>query len=639
MLTARKRAVFAAIPALALIALVALTECALRLFAPSLAEPFVREVDVDSLAMLQVNRSFLERYFPAGSPMVPELKPTLLRKVKVPGLFRVLCVGESTMFGTPYELCATIPALVRKQVRHIAPGASVEVINVAASAINSNVVRDMAPRLAALQPDVVLVYLGHNEFYGPDGTGAPWLEKRFPALTPLKYRLRDMRLVRLAQKALTRMVRPGGAAGEKNLMKQVSGGATVAAGSAEEDRIFGRFADNLRAIFREFRSRGIPVIACDVTSNLLFPPFISPHDDGRVPPLVASGRSAEALALLGDDTTDAFASYWRGRILLARGDAPAAAVELRRARDEDLLKFRAPGRIDAIIRGVCAVEGVPCCAADSLFVAESPAGIPGWSLFWEHLHPNVRGYDLIARMYVRAMIALGIVPGASPARPPGLLPFDPDSLSLSWVDLAYGEVSVRGLTGRWPFTDFRSPAPLMDSADAFERSIAIDLYEKKTGWTDACLKFASHAEGAHNVRGAMRTYGALEEEYPFEYYPPYRLASLLRDAGDLERAAAEYRRSIALNGAYLSSRLELGLILNNTGEFAEARAQLGKALALAGGGEEGALPRAEIFYGLAALSANTGDIARARDLIARSIREYPSYAPARALERQLEGKK
>ena len=635
MLSNRRRLLFAALPALLLIALLVLTELALRLFAPSLAEPFVREVDADSLAMLQVNRSFLERYFPAGSPMVPELKPSLFRRTKGPRTFRVLCIGESTMFGTPYELSATVPALLRKQLRHAFPGVEVEVLNVAASAINSNVIRDMAPRIATLRPDAVIAYLGHNEFYGPDGTGAPWLEKKFPALTPLKYALRDMRLVRLAQRALAHFFRPVVQGEERNLMKQVSGGATVARGSAEEQRVFDRFADNLRAIIRTFRDKGIPVIASDVTSNLLFPPFISAHADPRIPPLVAAGRDTAALTLIGGDTSDASASYWRGRILLAQGETAAAARELRRARDEDLLKFRAPGAINAIIHRVCHEEDVPCMCADSLFAAQSPGGIAGWSLFWEHLHPNARGYDLLARMFAGEMLRRGVSPGGRPGDPALLLPFDADSLDLCWPDLAYGEVSVRGLTGRWPFIEFHSPTPLMDSADAFERKIALDLYAKKTGWPDACLAFAAHAESIHRPREALRTYGALAAEYPFEFYPPYRMGGLYRDEGNLTRAAAAYRRSIALNPSYLYARVELGLILNNTGEFAEARMHLMKALDIAGTAPQSALPRAEICYGLAALSANAGDMARARDWITQSIRAFPAYAPARKLAAQI----
>jgi tetratricopeptide (TPR) repeat protein len=635
MLSGKKRLLFRLLSALFPVVFILLVELSLRLFSPSLASPFVREAVVDTVRMLQVNRSYLERYFPANSPMVPELKPSLIRARKDGGIFRVFCIGESSMFGTPYELAATIPALVRKQLRHLFPATEVEVVNFGASAINSNVIADLAPLMAGLDPDVVLVYLGHNEFYGPDGVGAPWIEKKFPFLTELKYRARSLMIVRLAQRGLASF-RHRTPDEERNLMKQVSRGATVESGSAEEERVFGRFEENLHSIIRVFRDRGIPVIASDVSSNLMFPPFLSRTRHDEIPPLIVSGKAGEALrrlvSLRSSDTADAFTDYWLGRAYLELGNSAEAARFLRRARDEDLLKFRAPARTDSIIHSVCRREGIPCLAVDSLFSAFSPAGITGQTLFWEHLHPNVRGYDMISREFVEEMLRLHVVPAG--ARSSTLLPFDVDSLSLPWLDLAYGEISVRALTGRWPFKDFSSPSPLLDSADAKEKKMVTDLYLKKTGWTDGCLQFASYEEQSGRPRSALRTYGALIEEYPFEFYPRYRRAALLRDAGDIPRAVAEYRRAIALNQAHVYALTDLGLILNNTGEFDEARTHLTKALELTEG-KDLPLLRAQICYGLAAISANTGDIPKALENVDASLRLSPSYAPARLLRAQI----
>jgi len=631
----RKRLFFRLFTLLFPFAVLFLLEMSLRVFAPSLDSPLVREAAVDTVRMLQINRAYLERYFPANAPLLPELKPSLIRERK--GTFRVFCIGESSMFGTPYELSATIPALVRKQLRHLFPSLDIEVVNLGASAVNSNVIADMAPDLAALRPHVVLLYLGHNEFYGPDGVGAPWIEKQLPFLTPLKYSARSLRIVRLMQRGLAELGK-GTPDAERNLMKQVSRGATVESGSAEEIRVLGRFRDNLRKIIRAFRDGGSEVIASDVTSNLMFPPFISRATHEDIPPLLTSGKASEArlrlTSLRETEGADAFTDYWLGRTDIALGDTAEGAGELRRARDEDLLKFRAPSRTDSVIHSVCADEGVPCIAADSLFAAHSPGGIPGGTLFWEHLHPTARGYDLISREFVGEMLKLRVVPQGTVT--PALLPFDADSLTLSWLDLAYGEISVRALTGRWPFTDFSSPSPLLDSADPTERKFVTDVYMKTTGWTDACLQFAAYEQNAGRPREALRTYGALVEEYPFEYYPRYRRAALLRDAGDMAGAAAEYRRTIGLNPSYPYPLIDLGLILNNAGEFDEARARLSKALELTEG-KVLPLPRAQICYGLAAISANTGETQKALEWLDRALRAFPSYAPARELRAQILG--
>jgi len=639
MLRPKKEILFSIIPVSLLVLIMAITECALRAFVPSLDLPLVREIATEGLLWYQVDRGYLEKYFPAGTAMTPDLKPSLMRKEKGKDLFRVFCVGESSMFGTPYEFSATIPALVRKQLRHAFPESDIEVINFGASAINTNVIADMAPALAALRPDAVLLYAGHNEFYGPDGAGASWIEKRFPFLTPLKYGARELRLVRLAQRILSSL-RSGTAASERNLMKEVSRGATVEIGSPEAGRIFSRFGENLRRIFRTFSDAGIPVIASDVSSNLTFPPFEHPSRPGfgEIPPLFAAAHYREIIdrlsALRPADTADAFIDYWLGRAYAATGDGARGRAFLERARDEDLLKFRAPGRINMIIHEVCSEEHIPCVSADSLLRAGSPSGITDTTLFWEHLHPNVRGYDMIARLFLGEMARLAILPSEERTHPKGLLPFDSDSLSLPWLDLAYGELSIRNLTGRWPFTGFTVRTPLIDSALAPEKDVLIDLYNRKLGWADACARSAQIEESTGRWNEAARTYGALIEEYPLEYYPHYRLAALYKENNQIPRAVEEYRRTLSLNAAYVSALTDLGLILNNTGEFDEARIHLMKALELTEG-KDVPLPRAQICYGLGAVAANTGDITAALDWLDRSLRFFPSYIPAQQLRARI----
>ena len=639
MLRSKKQILFSVIPVSVLALLLVIAECALRAFVPSLDLPLVREVTAEGLAWNQVDRGYLEKYFPAGAAMIPDLKSSLMRKDKGEDLFRVFCIGESSMFGTPYEFSATIPALVRKQLRHICPGKTVEVINFGASAVNTNVIADMAPGLASLKPDAVLLYTGHNEFYGPDGVGAPWIEKRFPFLTPLKYRVREIRLVRLAQRFLASL-RSGTAPSDRNLMKEVSRGATVEIGSPEAARIFGRFRENLRRIFRTFGDAGIPVVASDISSNLMFPPFehTSRPSAGEIPPLFAEARYREIIERLSPlrsaDSSDAFIDYWLGRAYAALGDNEKGISFLERARDEDLLKFRAPGRINLILHEVCREEGVPCAAADSMLRAGSPSGITDGTFFWEHLHPNARGYDLIARLFLLSMDRQRLIPRGGSGPGPALLPFNPDSLSLTWLDLAYGELSVRNLTGRWPFTGFTIRTPSIDSASASEREVLLGLYNRKLGWADACARFAQIEESAGRWNEAARTYGALIEEYPFEYYGHYRLAAVYKETNDLPRAAAEYRRTLSLNGTYLYARIDLGLILNNTGEFDEAQVHLTKALELTEG-KDLTLPRAQVCYGLAAVAANRGDIPTALTWVDRSLRLSPSLLSAVRLKEQL----
>ncbi len=246
--------IFSLLPVTALLLLFVLAEVGLRVFSPRPPDALADTVSFDGIIWYQTNRTFLRKYFPAKTPLVPEFKTTLFRKEKTQNTFRIICLGESSMFGTPYDMNANIPGLVRKQLRRIYPGKEIEVVNLGASAINTNVIRDLAPELLAYQPDLILVYTGHNEFYGPDGVGASFLERHSSWMTRLKYAAREFRLMQLLQEWLGGSG-GGGQKGETpNLMHQVSQGSLVALDSDETHRIVMLFEENLRAILQTFRA-------------------------------------------------------------------------------------------------------------------------------------------------------------------------------------------------------------------------------------------------------------------------------------------------------------------------------------------------------------------------------------------------
>lgn len=48
----------------------------------------------------------------------------------------------------------------------------VEVINLGMTAVNSYVINDLAKHVENLNPDVIIIYAGHNEYYGSFGVGS-----------------------------------------------------------------------------------------------------------------------------------------------------------------------------------------------------------------------------------------------------------------------------------------------------------------------------------------------------------------------------------------------------------------------------------------------------------------------------------
>lgn len=90
------------------------------------------------------------------------------------GHTRVLALGDSNTYGLYLEAEASWPMLLEKSwnARHV--GNPVEVLNLGYPGTNSFRVRDNLPSLlATLEPDVVLVMVGFNDFWTPKEATSP----------------------------------------------------------------------------------------------------------------------------------------------------------------------------------------------------------------------------------------------------------------------------------------------------------------------------------------------------------------------------------------------------------------------------------------------------------------------------------
>jgi len=646
-LSHKKAIFFSLAPTVLLLGLIIAAEFILRYTAPSLDHTFVREMKADGIEWYQINRRYLTKYFPSQQSVVPELRSTVFRKTKNRNTFRIVCLGSSSMFGTPYEMNANIAAIVRKQLRHLYPEKEIEVINLGASAINSNVILDLFKNISKFQPDLVLVYMGHNEFYGPDGVGASYLQREFPSTIPFIYSLRDMRVFKLFQGFLT----PHGDTEdhrERNLMKIVSRNTAISLSSSDAERVLKLFQSNFETLIHMCKDRHIPLIVSDLTSNLDFPPFLSDNINGirdwesfcvRVKNNFQQGAYKflrDTLSVLEhQDSTNAFVNYWLGQTYRKLGQPEIGRSFLVLARDNDLLKFRAPKVMNSIIWNLCESNQVQFFSSDSLFAALSPDGIAGRNLFWEHLHPTAKGYYEIACMFVRTLLTSNYFPDRPQEQiATTLLPWNTDSLSICWLDLAYGDIAMRNLTTNWPFSNYLVPSVVMQNADDQLRQIALDTYMSKFSWSEGCYKSALSFERSGNIRAAQTTLEALLEDYPYSYYAHYLLGVLHKETSNMKEALAHYQRSIELNPDYLYSRIDIGLLEINKGMLVEATSDLQTALTLT---ENKSLPmeQASIYYGLSALSANKGEMTRALEYVDQSLRINPGYRAAQNLRNNL----
>ncbi len=215
-----------------------------------------------------------------------------------------------------------------------------------------------------------------------------------------------------------------------------------------------------------------------------------------------------------------------------------------------------------------------------------------------------------------------------------MIPLDPDSLSIAWMELAYADLSIRHLTGRWPFQDYRRAPAVIGGADPVPLEIVSGVYGRRTIWNDGCYQTATYFWSKGDLRSARTTFEAMLEDYPFSFYTNYLLGSLLSTSGERTRAVPYYRRSIVSNPEYPHARLELGLLLVNLSDYDGAIAQL-EGLTVRSAPQNDRMITATACYGLGAAYANKGDLRRALEMLDRALALMPGYADAERLRTQI----
>ena len=388
--------------------LLALTEAALRLFNVGYATELMNDCTVGGHPSSCYNLFFAAPFFPPGMIKAPQFYT--IPKMKTPETYRIFVLGESAAMGDPdpaYGFSRYLEVMLRERF----PNTKFEVINTGIVAIDSHVILPIARELAHYKPDLFIVYAGNNEVVGPYGPGTALTASSLslPAIRSSIF----VRSTRIGQ-LLTKVSQPRSdwKGMEMFLEKQVR------ADSPALQRTYSNFDSNLRDIVDAARASGARVLLSTVATNLRdCPPFASLHREGLTPEalrewssLVQQGVAVENARSFADavksytaaaqiDDQYAELQFRIARCLWALGDYVSAKEHFARAQDLDTLRFRADTKINDIIRSVANSSGkqVELLDAQSALAAESPNGVIGSELLYEHVHLNPPGNYLLAR--------------------------------------------------------------------------------------------------------------------------------------------------------------------------------------------------------------------------------------------------
>lgn len=617
-LWAFRLALLLVIPFLALCCL----ELGLRLAGFGYPTSFFLRQQIGGRGVLVENDKFGWRFFGPARARTP--RPMEVPLVKPPGTCRIFVFGESAAYGDPkpeYGLPRFLEVLLRARF----PGVNFEVINAAMTGINSNVILPIARDCAKHEGDIWVIYMGNNEVVGPFGSGTVF-GRQTPGLAVIRgdILLKSTRIGELLDQFLSgRRNRPGPEREWEGMAMFLN--SQVAEDDPRMAAVYSHFQRNLTDIIHVGRAHGAQIVVSTVVSNLKdCAPFASQHrpdlDSARRTQwdelyqagvkAVETGRFAEALesfrqAAALDDRYAELHFRWAQCCLRLGEDEPAREHFLQ-ARDYDTLRFRADSRLNQIIRNVAASQagqGTRLADSQTELARQSPHGVPGHELLYEHVHLNFEGnYALALAVGEQILKALPAPVKAREAPGNHWLSVDECARHLAWTswDQYRTWQSVLWRLNEPPFTT------QCDHAEACQRlrqDLERLLPEQKTS-------------GLRRAAGQYQEAVALAPEDWVLERNRVELFRRLKDLAGAERAA---RRAIELLPHDWMGHLELGLLLLQAHRPEEARAEFEQVLDK----DPGSVPA---LNALALALRELGRTAEAMDTLERALRFKPDSA-------------
>ncbi|MCH9001828.1 MAG: tetratricopeptide repeat protein [Planctomycetes bacterium] len=593
-----------------------LLELLLRLFGFGYTTAFLVPCETGDGEALCTNLKATWSYFPPEAARQP-ISTTVARH-KPQGTYRIFVLGASAAQGDP-QPAFSFGRILQVMLEARYPKTDFEVVNTAITAVNSHVVRDIARDCARREPDLFIVYLGHNEVVGPFGPGSVF--SPLSGSAAIRRSVTQVKKTRVAQ-LIQRLVRVFGASRSRDW-----GGMAMFLDNQipwqheKLESVYDHFRQNLQDICTSAAQHGAQTALCTVGTNLSdCPPFASLHR----PDLTSDERrrwesayaSGQDLQRRGDDENaitayheaaaidDRYAdlTYRMGQTNLTLGRRDEARRLFALARDTDTLRFRADSPINRIIREVAASRSKNTThfidfSRDLDTVA--PDGTPGEAFFYDHVHLTFHGNYLLALSLFRAMpniLPEDIRQGADEATAPITEEQCAERLALSDWDRLLAAEDIVGRLRRPPFSH------QLDSLDRLqqqeERLIQLRAMTQPAQLSQIAVRYESvllqHARD-HQIRfnyamllsrGLSRFVEAeshlrrVVREVPHDVHAWCVLADVLFEQGKTAEALTECRHALHADPLDYTAHSRLGHFLLDLGRPEEAVAAQKTAIEL-----------------------------------------------------------
>jgi hypothetical protein len=327
------------------------------------------------------------------------LKYQLFRREKPTNTLRGFALGGSSVQGFPYTSAYSFPTMSESLLK--AEGHQIEIINLGYSAMSSDYVRYTALKLLDWDPDFLILYTGHNEYFGTSNafnSGEHWIRD-------FRLGLKSWRVGQL----IFNLIEGANPDADESLMAKQFADKKFLNTDPINDQVSTFYLSNLESVFNEYKERGIPIIIFTPISNEKdMPPFGSEYQsqlEGRVGRVPEGQYSSGSLYF--DQDIDWFdpkfqndANYAYVKALLET-DRDEVERLLTGAKDLDYVPFRAKTHLtDSLHTFIDDKDYSNVFLMDSADILENVYGTKflGNLIFVDHLHLNIEGNWIFARL-------------------------------------------------------------------------------------------------------------------------------------------------------------------------------------------------------------------------------------------------
>ena len=484
---------------------------------------------------LVLNPTASRKYF-TNPAMAPTGNSEPFKKIKDENTCRIFVLGESTTIGYPYFHNGSFHRWLQYRLMRTFPGRSFEIINLSVTAVNSYTVRGFAKELVSYQPDAVLIYSGHNEYYGTLGVASTSRLSGSRTLVRLMLALRSLRLTQLLTNGYLKLMgllsTARNSSGE-TLMQLMVSDSHIPYGSAVYQRGLDQFEVNMDETLKLFSDRHIPVYISNLVSNEKdMKPFVSV-----------------------EPKNNAASQYAQGRLAYGHGDTGQARACFSKAIDLDGLRFRAPAILNDVIARLCRkYSDAHLVDAHAEFGDWSAGHLIGNELLLEHVHPNLTGYALLSDAFYQKlkMTHFFSAGGRQDTASEFTLRQLMKDMPITVLDSLSGAYKIEKLKRNWPFNEgaSRDSLPVITN----EQKLAYEVAFGKMPWQTAMDSLFEQYMATGDLVRARAIMEAMTLEHPQDVFYFERAANICGKLNDLQQAAFYFRQAFELDPSFERAR-------------------------------------------------------------------------------------